>query len=244
MDQEQHSELEQLRAENAQLLADKAELRKMLGLVYENIELRTALKEQEGKASGMHVSRRGRSLERDEIKRDTSPSGGQDKKDNFQATCRDPKMVQHYQRVVGEIAFQLDRRILATIFQEYERFYGFLVSNVKEKIIQLTTCPLTQKVDEEEKTKLFERKQKLFNTLKRFGYNKHIHPAFTEYLVNTYGVLKDRPRAGPEFEAYHRPEDLRTMAAESMPCSILENVNIIIDCLKCLAEEDGKPLFM
>ncbi|KAM4608084.1 speriolin-like protein [Discoglossus pictus] len=232
----QSHEVEALRNENVRLLTENGELRKMVGLMQENLELRCTLRDHESRVRTLSPPG----------KEHKEPKGKDSKKDHGNAPpCRDPKQLQRCQRIVGEIAFQLDRRILSSIFLEQSRLYGFTVSNVQEKILQATTCPLTNKVDEAQRAEMNRRYTEIMNRLKKYGYDPRVHPIFSEYLVNTYGIMKDRPLPGTsELVSYSDPEVLRKMAAEAMPADVLKDVHLLLNCLINLAKEDGKPLFI
>ncbi|MEE6526678.1 hypothetical protein FKM82_027456, partial [Ascaphus truei] len=160
----------------------------------------------------------------------------------------DPKQLQHCQRIVGEISFQLDRMILSSIFPEQSRLYGYTVSSIQEKILQATTCPSTKEVDEFERAEMNRRFMDIMNRLKKYGYDPCVHPIFSEYLVNTYGgIMKDHVFGLPghsKLVVYSDPEVMRKMAAEAMPAGMLKYVDVLLNCLINLAKEDGKPLFV
>lgn len=42
------------------------------------------------------------------------------------------------ERLLGEIAYQLDRRILSYVFQAHPRLYGFILLNIPQRIIEVT----------------------------------------------------------------------------------------------------------
>ncbi|XP_063786456.1 speriolin-like protein [Pseudophryne corroboree] len=217
MDNIQSQEVKILRAENAFLLAQTAELKKMVSLLREN------------------------------LMRCLPPPGTvcQDvpyKREDVQETpCRDPTYFQLCKHLTGDIAFQLERRILVCVFKNHGHLYGFRVANIEEKILQSTYCPVTNKVDEKLRAEMNQRYAAVMTKLKKLNYNPSVHPNFSEYLVNTYGILTSHP-VGSERASYNDPNILRKMVADAVSNDVLENVYILLNCLIALAKEDGKPI--
>ncbi|XP_076975362.1 formimidoyltransferase-cyclodeaminase isoform X1 [Tamandua tetradactyla] len=145
-------------------------------------------------------------------------------------------------RVVGEIAFQLDRRILAYVFPGVTRLYGFTVSNIPEKIKQASVKSLDGSVDDKKLRELTQRYLTLTARLEKLGYSRDVHPVFSEFLINTYGILKQRPdlRAHP---LHSSPAALRKLVIDVVPPKFLGDSLLLLSCLCELSREDGRPLF-
>ncbi|XP_029359625.1 speriolin-like protein [Echeneis naucrates] len=146
-------------------------------------------------------------------------------------------------RLLGEIAYQLDGRILSHVFQGHKRFYGFTVLNIPDKIIEVSTHPLSGQVDEGYRLHLTQRYAHIMEQLKRLGYKTTLHPPFTEFIVNTYGILKERPTDNsPQAIDYNNPDFLRNTIVKTAPGKLQKDLLLVLTCLCSMAEKDGKPL--
>ncbi|XP_074059232.1 speriolin isoform X7 [Macrotis lagotis] len=161
----------------------------------------------------------------------------------FNDTTRDPKQLT-WERLVGEIAFQLDRRILSSIFPERVRLYGFTISNISEKIIQASLNTSNQKLDEELCQTLTQRYVAIMNRLQSLGYNWQVHPGLTEQLVNAYGILRERPELAGSEGGNYTMDFLQRVVMETVPPSILNDALLLLSCLNQLSQDDGKPMFI
>ncbi|GAB1299488.1 Speriolin [Apodemus speciosus] len=156
------------------------------------------------------------------------------------------------ERLVGEIAFQLDRRILSSIFPERVRLYGFTVSNIPEKIIQVQTAlargaslnPSNHKLDEDLCQTLTQRYVCIMNRLQSLGYNGRVHPALTEQLVNAYGILRERPELAASEGGSYTVDFLQRVLVETVHPSMLTDALLLLSCLNQLSQDDGKPMFI
>ncbi|KAM5281375.1 LOW QUALITY PROTEIN: speriolin [Ctenodactylus gundi] len=165
------------------------------------------------------------------------------KASKFPESSRESKPLA-WERLVGEIAFQLDRRILSSIFPERVRLYGFTVSNIPEKIIQASLNPSDHKLDEELCQTLTQRYVSIMNKLQSLGYNGRVHPALTEQLVNSYGILRERPELAASEGGAYTVDFLQHVLVETVHPSLLTDALLLLSCLSQLARDDGKPMFI
>uniref|UniRef100_A0A8B9X3X5 Spermatosis and centriole associated 1 n=1 Tax=Bos mutus grunniens TaxID=30521 RepID=A0A8B9X3X5_BOSMU len=165
------------------------------------------------------------------------------KSSKFPDSSRESKQLA-WERLVGEIAFQLDRRILSSIFPERVRLYGFTVSNIPEKIIQASLNPSDHKLDEELCQTLTQRYVSIMNRLQSLGYNGRVHPALTEQLVNAYGILRERPELAASEGGSYTVDFLQRVLVETVHPSMLTDALLLLSCLSQLAHDDGKPMFI
>ncbi|XP_040900957.1 speriolin-like protein [Toxotes jaculatrix] len=148
-------------------------------------------------------------------------------------------------RLLGEIAYQLDGRILSYVFQGHKRLYGFTLLNLPEKIIQVSTHPLTGKVDEGYRLHLTQRYADLMEQLNRLGFKTTLHPPFTEFIVNTYGILKERPdKYSTQTMDYNNPDFLRELIVTTAPGKLQKDLLLVLTCLCSMAQKDRKPLLL
>jgi hypothetical protein len=159
-------------------------------------------------------------------------------------------MMKEKGRLVGEIAFQMDRRILEYIFSGYatdkypkKRYYGFSIGNI-EAMIQKEAVLLDGSRDHRRELEMRKRFQHVVKTLGKLGYHLDKHGQFSQDLVNKYGLLRNPPsRKMAKKLGLNDPMVLRGVFCQFIhDKNEMYNVLLLLDCLCWLAYEDGRPL--
>lgn len=150
----------------------------------------------------------------------------------------------NHSRVVGEIAFQLDKRILSFVLNgkfnrecRYKSFYGYNVVNLQQRIIERETGEI--------KEVMLDRYRFLMRTLHSLGYIVPHHGNFASMLVNKYGVMKQSKTEGRDNLIIVTDEALlRDIAQRVLPHTEQRDTLILLQCLAVMAADDGMPMFI
>lgn len=109
----------------------------------------------------------------------------------------------------------------------------------------MSTNPLTGRVDQGYRFHLAQRYKDLMEALKLFGYKATLHPTLSEFLVNSYGILLQRPGHGStQTVDYSDPDLLRRWIHSIAPPQLEKEVQIFLSCLCHMAEKDEKQLIL
>lgn len=112
-------------------------------------------------------------------------------------------------------------------------------------MLQVSTHPLTGKVDEGYRLYLTQRYTNLMEHLNKLGYKPSLHPQFSEFIVNTYGVLKEKPEEHSTPSAnYNCPKFLAKLISTAAPHYLQKELMLLLSCLCNMADNDRKPLLL
>lgn len=163
--------------------------------------------------------------------------------------------IQPNKRIIGEIAFQLDRRILEYVFawrhaietsrDKRRRFYGYTVNNMGA-MIRKEAVYKDGKFNSKKELEMRYRFDYIVKSLAKFGYKLEKHSILSQDLVNRYGLLNGPPdRKTSKEMGLSDPVVLRVILSQVLQDSnLLPDVLILLDCLCLLAHDDKRPIFL
>ncbi|MEQ2168509.1 hypothetical protein GOODEAATRI_015272 [Goodea atripinnis] len=107
----------------------------------------------------------------------------------------------------------------------------------------VSTHPLTGKVDEGYQLHLTKRYTDLMEELSQLEYKAALHPPFCEFIINTYGILKERPsKHSSQGTEYNNPDFLMKLIENIAPRRLQKDLLLVLSCLCYMAVKDKKPL--
>lgn len=112
-------------------------------------------------------------------------------------------------------------------------------------ILQVSTHPLSGKVDEGYQHHLNRRYGHIMKRLVQLGYKMALHPPLAEFIVNTYGILMERPTDNSiQYMEINNPEFLKRHVTAVAPIQLKKELLLFLSCLCNMAEKDKKPLLL
>lgn len=155
-------------------------------------------------------------------------------------------------RFLGELAFEIEWRILLHVFGANTTLYGVSTRQIEAKIRECSTNFLTMQPDYEKRDTLQKRYEDILQVASEVGYKRQYHPSLTEHYITRYGhfSVERMPtlQLSPGQQARGLLKDIfklhyKNYKTDKSQKAEWEEVKVLIDTLLKLAEYDGKRLF-
>ena len=149
-------------------------------------------------------------------------------------------------RLLGEVAFQLERRILDYVFgvKDYQRrfVYGYSVGNMRVLLEKEAKADTSF----EETVERNGRLKRIMGALSTYGYDIAVHPEFSRKMINKFGLFASCPdkktvkllRLDDPVATGNLVFRLATTPSER------SGMNTLFNCLNFCAMCENKPIFI
>ena len=136
------------------------------------------------------------------------------------------------ERLLGEICYQLERRILILIFPQVKHLYGYSLRYLSDLI--------QRNADRFQCEKRFIRVE---NYLRKCDFDFLRHSSFTFEMINKHGIYSDYDWLTSHSEFISNIEQLKSFCYSMLTRTIHRDFSIVIDSLRLIANFDGQPMF-
>lgn len=139
------------------------------------------------------------------------------------------------ERLLGEICYQLERRILILIFSPLKQFYGY----------SLRYLSLIIKNEPNQQYRLLYQKrfQQIQKYLLQVNFHFNIHSILTFSLINQYGIYFDYQWLETNSQLLTNLNEIKSFCYSICSSNYHHDFNIILHSLQLISNIDGKPLF-
>lgn len=88
------------------------------------------------------------------------------------------------------------------------------------------------------------RNNEIMDILQTYGYSPINHAELSELIVNTFGILSEKPPCQQTLDNYNNRDYLHKLIVDYAPPNFVNDLLVFLNSLWHLSVADGKPMFL
>lgn len=138
-------------------------------------------------------------------------------------------------RLLGEICYQLERRILVIIFSKSKQFYGYS--------LRYLSLIIKNEINQHDRSIYKKRFLQIEKYLLRANFRFDYHSILTYYFINKYGIYSDYQWLKTYSNVLSDLNQIKSFCYSILSEKFHNDLSIIINSLELISNFDHKPLF-